>query len=306
MHKIIAIGDLHGDYKVFIKMCKMCKLINEDNRWVGGNTYLIQVGDTLDGKRPGVNISEEFINESGELEIIEMIIKLDKEAIKQGGRVVSILGNHELYPYYFNKDKNFIKDYIKDADIQKFKKKYNANRETFFKPGNPGGILLGKTRPLLVQIGKILFVHGSVTDTMINYGLVNGKVNIDKINRSVSLWLMGMGKIPPFFKEMDDENPVFSRTYSNKKNFDEGECKKIDKQLELFNGVEYIVMGHSRFKTINQTCNKALIRTDVSLSRAFGGTLKQKTKTYQALEIIQENNSDPMIRIITPDGYVKL
>jgi len=65
-------------------------------------------------------------------------------------------------------------------------------------------------------------------------------------------------------------------------------------------------MGHSRFKTINQTCNKALIRTDVSLSRAFGGTLKQKTKTYQALEIIQENNSDPMIRIITPDGYVKL
>lgn len=306
MNKIIVIGDLHGDYKVFIKMCRMCKLIDENNKWIGNDTYLIQVGDTLDGKRPGINISEEFINESGELEIIELIINLDKEASKKGGRVISILGNHELYPYYFNKDKNFLNDYVKRADIKKFKSKYKVDRSTFFKPGNPGGVLLGKTRPLLIQLGKFLFVHGSITDSVIKHGMVNGKVNIDKINRSVSLWLRGMGKIPNFFKEMDEQNPVFSRIYSHNKNFNKGECDKIDKQLELFDGVEYIVMGHSRFKTINQTCNKALIRTDISLSRAFGGTLSQKNKIYQALEIIQETNKDPIIRIITPNGYTSI
>ncbi len=306
MNKIITIGDLHGDYKVFIEICKMCKLINNNNNWIGKNTYLIQVGDTLDGKRPGVNMSPEFITESGELEIIELIIKLDSEATKVGGRVISILGNHELYPYYFNKDKNFLRDYVKKADIDKFKSKYKVDRATFFKPGNRGGILLGKTRPLMVRHGKFLFIHGSITDSLIKYGLVNGKVDIVKVNKDVSLWLRGIAKIPTFLKEMNEENPVFSRIYSHEKVFNQSECNKIDKQLEYFPGIEYIVMGHSRFKTINQTCNKALIRTDVSLSRAFGGTLPEKNKTFQALEIIQENNKEPVIRIITPNGYVNI
>ena len=59
-------------------------------------------------------------------------------------------------------------------------------------------------------------------------------------------------------------------------------------------------MGHSTYSSINTTCKKMLIRTDVSLSRAFGGNLE--SKKLQALEIIQKSGQDPILNIITEDG----
>ena len=61
--KIIAIGDLHGDYLQLLSILKHAKLIeHKENRqcinisdcniknwkWIGGNTYLIQMGDIFD------------------------------------------------------------------------------------------------------------------------------------------------------------------------------------------------------------------------------------------------------------------
>ena len=118
------------------------------------------------------------------------------------------------------------------------------------------------------------------------------------------LWLQGKGKIPKYLEEMDEENPVFSRLYSKSKSFNEKECSKFDKQLKFFSGANYVVMGHSRFKQINSACNNTLIRTDISLSRAFGGTLS--SKTLQALEIIQVPGKKAEINIIGQTGKVKL
>ena len=59
-------------------------------------------------------------------------------------------------------------------------------------------------------------------------------------------------------------------------------------------------MGHSSYATINSTCKRMLIRTDVSLSRAFGGNLD--SKKLQALEIIQSRDRNPIINIITEEG----
>ena len=46
-------------------------------------------------------------------------------------------------------------------------------------------------------------------------------------------------------------------------------------------------------------CKRMLIRTDVSLSRAFGGELENKK--LQALEILQ-NGGEPILNIITEMG----
>ena len=60
-------------------------------------------------------------------------------------------------------------------------------------------------------------------------------------------------------------------------------------------------MGHSSYSSINTACNnRMLIRTDVSLSRAFGGTLE--SKKLQALEIIQRYDKYPILNIITEEG----
>lgn len=286
----------------------MCNLIDVSSNWIGGDTYVIQVGDTLDGKRPGVRetLDPNFLNESGEIEIMKYILKLDSQAKTYRGRVISLLGNHELYPYYLKNDKNFIKDYVKTKDIEQFRKVYNTSRIKFLIPGGLGGSLFGRTRPLILQLGEFIFVHGSITDKMINSNLnKSGKVDINKINEETSLWLQGKNRVPPIYlQEMNDDNPVFSRLYSKEKIFTKSQCEKIKKQLLFFDNAKYVVMGHSSYKEINVTCNKMLIRTDVSLSRAFGGNLD--SKNYQALEIIQFSDKEPELNIITPIGRVSI
>lgn len=300
--RVISIGDIHGDFKIFKRLLYMCNLIDISGNWIGGSTIVIQMGDTIDGKRPGVKMDKMYIKESGELEIILYILMLDSQAKLKGGRVISILGNHELYCYYIDdKDKKrYIRDYVKNSDIDVFKY-HKIDRDKFLMPGETGGKLFARTRPLVLQIGEFLFIHGSITDSLIKHNLdSNGKVNINKINNDVSSWLMGKTKVPKYLEDMDENNPIFSREYSDKKNISEFKCNKIAKQLAKFYNAKHVVMGHSSYSTINSTCKRMLIRTDVSLSRAFGGNLDNKK--LQALEIIQTKDSNPIINIITNEG----
>ena len=45
---IVAIGDVHGAYDNFVQVLQMAGLVDEDARWVGGTTHLVQTGDVLD------------------------------------------------------------------------------------------------------------------------------------------------------------------------------------------------------------------------------------------------------------------
>ena len=231
---------------------------------------------------------------------------MDSQAKKYNGRVISLLGNHELYPYYLENNKQFIRDFVKTKDIEQFKKVYNTDRINFLKPGGIGGSLFGRTRPLILKLGEFIFIHGSITDKLIenNINEKTGYVDIDKINNDTSLWLRGKGGVPEYLKYMNNENPLFSRNYSKAEILYESECSRFSEQLKLFDGVNYVIMGHTRFKDINTTCASRLIRTDVSLSRAFGGTLSNKY--LQALEIIQVRDQSPVINVITKDNKFRL
>ena len=301
VNRVISIGDIHGDFTIFKRLLYMCKVIDISGNWIGGSTHVIQMGDTMDGKRPGIKMNKTYMQESGELEIILYILILDSQAKLKGGRVISILGNHELYSYYFKTDnKDYIRDYVKKADIDVFKY-HGLDREKFLLPGKEGGKLFGRTRPMVIQIGEFLFIHGSITDAMIKNNLDhNGKVDVNKINKDVASWLMGKTKIPKYLENTDEDNPIFSREYSDKKNISDSKCNKIAKQLMKFYNAKHVVMGHSSYSTINSTCKRMLIRTDVSLSRAFGGNLD--SKKLQAVEIIQSSDRNPIINIITEEG----
>lgn len=50
--RIVAIGDLHGDFGLAIKVLKIAKVIDDKYNWIGGNTVVVQVGDQLDNCRP--------------------------------------------------------------------------------------------------------------------------------------------------------------------------------------------------------------------------------------------------------------
>lgn len=84
VEKIIAIGDLHGDYDNFVKILKNPKvaLVDDDLHWTGGKTHLVQTGDVMDR---GDHAKE----------IFELLMRLEKEAEAAGGMVHFLLGNHE-------------------------------------------------------------------------------------------------------------------------------------------------------------------------------------------------------------------
>ncbi len=46
--RIVAVGDVHGDYEQFVKTLRAAEVIDEQNKWIGGKTHLVQTGDVLD------------------------------------------------------------------------------------------------------------------------------------------------------------------------------------------------------------------------------------------------------------------
>jgi hypothetical protein len=81
--RVVAIGDIRGDFGRLTTLLRVSGLSDTRNQWVGGNSLLVLTGDFMDGK-PQV------------LKVMDLLMDLEKEARKAGGRVITLLGNHEV------------------------------------------------------------------------------------------------------------------------------------------------------------------------------------------------------------------
>ncbi len=80
--RVVAVGDVHGDFEAFVTILQAASLVDESLKWTGGRTHLVQVGDRLD--RGGDS-----------RKVMDLLIRLEKEAGKALGRVHALTGNHE-------------------------------------------------------------------------------------------------------------------------------------------------------------------------------------------------------------------
>jgi len=87
VERVVAIGDLHGDYASYVKSLEAAGIINARGQWIGGQTHLVQLGDIPD-------------RGDDTLKIIAHLKKLADEARKKGGWVHTLLGNHEAMNTY--------------------------------------------------------------------------------------------------------------------------------------------------------------------------------------------------------------
>ncbi len=87
VERIIAIGDLHGDYANYIKTLRAAELVDHRANWVADDTHLVQTGDIPD-RGPDTK------------KIIEHMAKLARQARRDGGRVHNLIGNHEAMNVY--------------------------------------------------------------------------------------------------------------------------------------------------------------------------------------------------------------
>lgn len=81
--RVVAIGDIHGSLEGFRAILTSAGLMGADGHWSGGTATLVQTGDVTDR---GAEVRGVF----------DLVRQLEREAPAQGGRVVALLGNHEV------------------------------------------------------------------------------------------------------------------------------------------------------------------------------------------------------------------
>jgi hypothetical protein len=81
--RVVAIGDVHGAYDRFAGILRTAGLVDGRERWSGGRAVLVQTGDVLD-RGPDSRRA------------LDLLRRLEREAVRAGGRVYALLGNHEV------------------------------------------------------------------------------------------------------------------------------------------------------------------------------------------------------------------
>jgi len=155
--RVVAVGDIHGDYRKLIKVLRTAKLVNHKNNWIAKDTALIQTGDLLD-------------RGSDTILIFDLMIKLKDQAKKFNSIVYMLLGNHEI----MNLQEDF--RYVTRSDVMSFGGM--ANRKKAFSLEGKYGKLLRTEMNATMIIDDTLFVHAGLTSNFAKFG-------VDQMNNHV-------------------------------------------------------------------------------------------------------------------------
>jgi hypothetical protein len=175
--RVVAIADVHGDLDMFVAILQRAGLIDGTMKWSGGAATLVQLGDMIDRgpKSRGV---------------LDFVMALQKDARRTNGRVVVLLGNHEVMNLYGDLRYLTSADYASYADADSPRRRealyqeyvrlsgdkaaqtkgewmddhplgYVEQREAFAPSGKYGKWL--RSLPAVAKIDDSLFLHGGVS-----------------------------------------------------------------------------------------------------------------------------------------------
>jgi hypothetical protein len=253
VEKIVVIGDIHADYEMLLAVLKKSELINDKLEWSGGKTYLVMIGDLVDGKARIDNWKGD-----SDLNVINYLNKLIRQAKRKGGDVIILLGNHE----FMNIRGNFSysgNHGIKEMGGELKRLKYFNNQFRAF----------GLKCFLSVNIGGWIFSHAGIPPE------ISKKYSIPKLNSLLRKFLiseMSLNEENIFFDIISGDNGILTtREFGT----NDVNCKRLTTTLGNLNA-DHMVIGHTVQEKVNEICNKKLWRVDVGLSRAFGNNNRKR------------------------------
>ena len=199
--RVVAVGDVHGAYDSFVAILKAAKLIDARERWAGGKAVFLQTGDVVD-------------RGADSRKALDLLRKLEREAARAGGRVIPLLGNHELmrllgdWRYvspgelaaFRRADSEDLRELAYQRALEATKARAQTERQPFdevdyrarFLKEVPLGFLemsqafaakgdygpWMRARPVMAMVNGVAFLHGGVSDTVAPLGCdgINGAV----------------------------------------------------------------------------------------------------------------------------------
>jgi hypothetical protein len=304
VERIVAIGDVHGDYDNFKKVLTDAKLINRRGDWIAGNTHFVQLGDLPD-RGPDTD------------KAIEQMQKLQRQAREAGGKVHALIGNHEAMNIYgdlryvhpgefaaFRSSRsreNRSRYYEAEvARLSAANENFEANkafrdqwmeahplgfvehRMAWAPNGDIGAWVIENNA--MVKINRVLFLHGGVSEKLLS-------MSIDEINNQVRDELNGNLPEEPGLSEAED-GPLWYRGLASE---DEAiEATHVDRVLSAFD-VDHIVIGHTPgMGTIVPRFGNKVIIIDTGLSNYYGGHLASLLVEGEELFTLQAGEQVPL------------
>ena len=238
---VVAIGDLHGDLDATRRALRLAGAIDAQDRWIGARMVVVQTGDILD-------------RGDDERAILELTDRLRTDAQKAGGAFLALSGNHEL----MNVAQDF--RYVTPAGFEAFKPE--GGRDVAFRPGGAWARRLAQ-RPIMVQVGDSVFVHGGVLPKHVTYGLA-------RMNDEVVAWMLGQRAEPPA-PVIAEDGPIWTRAYSIESQ--PPDCEQLGRALALL-GARRMVVGHTpQAHGITSACQERVWRIDVGMAHHYGGPI---------------------------------
>jgi hypothetical protein len=304
--RIVAVGDLHGDYNAWRQIALRAHLIDRRNHWAGGSTVLVQAGDIVD-RGPD------------SLKIIRSLRKLQAEAPRSGGRVVVLVGNHEAmnmigdlryvdpgeFAAFANAKSMPLRERVYEANKAQLVAAYRARSPAMSDQAihdawiaqNPIGKLehqaawsptgeLGRwtiANPAVAKIGDTVFVHGGIS---VRYAAIP----IDEINRRTAAALTARTDTPDSILN-DQLGPLWYRGLITRSSdfATQGVSPErpsparapaypsIDDELATVlrsTGASRLVIAHTPILSgIQVSHGGRLVRIDTGISRFYGGKL---------------------------------
>lgn len=264
--RVVAVGDVHGDYDQFVALLRSARLIDADGKWTGGQTHLVQTGDILD-------------RGADSRKVMDLLMRLEEESRQAGGAVHALIGNHEAMVLYGDlrylspgeieafRDadsektrETFFKEHVKEVERSlpapkiddDYRKRWEAGtplglvelRRAFGPQGRYGRWIRGHNA--VIQIDGTLFLHGGISPRFAEW-------SVRRINESVRSELEDLGKLEGGIVKPDD-GPLWYRG--------------------LAQGDEALLAGHVRKVLSNYKAERIVIGhtfTDGAIGARFGG-----------------------------------
>lgn len=186
--RIVAIGDVHGSYDKLISLLQGTGVVDEALDWSGGSTHVVFIGDLID-RGPQ------------ELEVLDLVRQLQRQAPSAGGKVHALLGNHEVMNLV--RDLRYVPEEgflafaaeenkkarskawqrfragmasptvplgkVKAAFDERYPPGYFARIRAFAPDGEYGSWIF--QHPTIIKINGVVFLHGGLTDIVAGLGL---------------------------------------------------------------------------------------------------------------------------------------
>jgi len=209
VRRVVVFPDVHGAYQELIALLRETAVIDPSLRWQAGDTHLVSLGDLLD-RGPDSR------------QVLDLLMRLEREAREAGGAVHVVLGNHEVM--------NLAGDlrYVSAAEYAAFAGAeddalraeawqralgrdptalrvdfdashppgYFAHRQAFSETGRYGAWLL--TRPFVITINDTAFAHGGLPDMVARLGLdATNEALHRQLTDYLRLWQAIEPELPP-------------------------------------------------------------------------------------------------------------